>query len=144
MKPITAIGEISSGKLKLYRQNEFKKAIALQEDCQIELKLIKKHRYRSSGQNRYYWGVIIPIFKLLLTESQGRYYNDEQTHEFLKSVYNYDEILIERTGEVVKIPHTTTDKNTVEFEEYQEKCRNGAYEMFGVMIPLPNEQLEIF
>lgn len=44
------------------------------------------------------------------------------------------------TGEIIKIPLSTADLRTIEFEEYLEKCRRLAFDFFNVQIPLPNQQ----
>lgn len=89
MKPIQTFGEIKSGKLLIHKRRELNRAISLSEDCDIELVIKKKHRDRSNQQNRYYWGVVVPIWAVLLTDSQGYHFSNDDAHEFLKLAYNY-------------------------------------------------------
>jgi len=94
---------------------------------------------RSNQQNNYYWGVIVPIWKNLLKEEWGEIRSIKDTHEFLKYNCNYTEIVKEDTGEVLKLAKSTTRNNTKDQETFHEGCRQLAYEMFNVQIPLPNE-----
>jgi len=94
---------------------------------------------RSNQQNNYYWGVIVPIWKNLLKEEWGEIRSIKDTHEFLKYNCNYTEIVKEDTGEVLKLAKSTTRNNTKDQETFHERCRQLAYEMFNVQIPLPNE-----
>ena len=84
------------------------------------------------------------MWKPLLTESQGVFYSEKDTHEFLKANFNYKELVNEETGEILRIPKSTTENRTFEMEEFHEICRQKALEFFNVVIPLPNEQLEAF
>jgi hypothetical protein len=55
----------------------------------------------------------------------------------------HDEVANEKTGEILRKIESTTELTTTEMEVYNEKCRNNAFDMFGVQIPLPNEQLKM-
>lgn len=109
----------------------------------IEITIKRKYKRRSIPENKYYFGVVIQIWKDLIYEEWGETWSSEQTHEFLKSHCNFKEIVNQNTGEIIKIPHSTSDLKIIEFEEYLEKCRRLAFDFFNVQIPLPNEQLEI-
>lgn len=109
----------------------------------IEITIKRKYKRRSIPENKYYFGVVIQIWKDLIYEEWGETWSSEQTHEFLKSHCNFKEIVNQNTGEIIKIPLSTSDLKTIEFEEYLEKCRRLAFDFFNVQIPLPNEQLEI-
>ncbi len=63
-----------------------------------------------------------------------------QIYPFLKVHFNFKEITNTSTGEMVKLGKTTTELTTIEFEEYQDKCRIFADEFLDVIIPMPNEQ----
>ena len=109
----------------------------------IEITIKRKYKRRSVPENRYYFGVVIQIWKDLIYEEWGEAWSSEQTHEFLKSHCNFKEIVNQNTGEIIKVPLSTADLKTVEFEEYLEKCRRLAYDFFNVQIPFPNEQLTL-
>jgi hypothetical protein len=94
---------------------------------------------RSNRQNRYYWGVIVAYWKDLLYSEWGEHYSIEETHEFLKVNFNFDEKVNEDTGEILRKLKSTTNNDTSEMEVYSEICRRKAYEFFNTQIPLPNE-----
>ncbi len=55
-------------------------------------------------------------------------------------MFNFAEIVNESTGEIIKMPLSTTTLSTVDYNNYLEKCRSFAYDFFGITIPLPDEQ----
>ena len=144
MRSYESNGVIKNGVLSIRYRTLFDKALFEFGDCEVEIKVSKKFRKRTSPQNRYYWSVIVFYWSDLLTKSQGTTFTKAQTHEFLKSNFNYTELVNQDTGEVLRIPKSTTENKTFEMEEYHEVCRQKALEFFGVTIPLPNEQLTAF
>ena len=143
MRKIFTLGHIKSGKLHIHKRKQLDEAIKLMPDCRIKLEISKIYNRRSDKQNRYYWGVIVEIWRELILTEWGESYSAEQVHEFLKLNLNSTEIVNESTGEVLRKPKSTTVLSTVEMEEYHEKCRQVAFEMFNVIIPLPEEQTEM-
>lgn len=139
---MTINSRVESGKLA---QNVAKinAEIRKHEGYFIDVTIKRKQKRRSIPENRYYFGVVIQIWKDLIYEEWGETWSSEQTHEFLKSHCNFKEIVNQNTGEIIKIPLSTAELKTFEFEEYLEKCRRLAYEFFNVQIPLPNEQLTL-
>ena len=137
-------GVIKNGVLSIRNRKLFDKAVLSFGDCEIELKISKKSRKRTSPQNRYYWGVIVFYWQQILEQEHGDHVTQAQTHEFLKSNFNYFEIVNKEIGECLRLPNLTSENKTFEMEEYHKICRDKALEFFNVVIPLPNEQLEIF
>lgn len=118
-------------KLKLYEN--LKK---LQEKpYKIEIK--RDRDTRSGKQNRYYHGCIIPI----LSDFTG--FTHEEMHEVLKVKFLKYHLVIEATGEQVECIKSTTDLDTYEFEQFTENIRRWAAQDLEVVVPLPNEVLEI-
>ena len=144
MRSYESNGVIKNGVLSIRYRTLFDKALFEFGDCEVEIKVSKKFRKRSSPQNRYYWSVIVFYWSDLLTKSQGTTFTKAQTHEFLKTNFNFTELVNKDTGECLRLPKSTTENKTFEMEEYHEVCRQKALEFFGVTIPLPNEQLKIF
>lgn len=91
-------GIIKDGVLSIRNRKLFDKALLTIGDCECEIKVSKKFRKRTSPQNRYYWSVIVQYWMDLLTDSQGEIYSKVQTHEFLKTNFNFKEIVSEVTG----------------------------------------------
>jgi hypothetical protein len=138
----TITTQVTNGKLTRNRKL-IKDVLATFEGKEITLTIQKKRKQRSTFQNRYYWGLIVPMWKKLLLEEWGEVHTSESTHEFLKMNFGYRERIDESTGEIFRSPKSTTENSTVEMEEYHELLRQKAFEMFGAVIPLPNEQLEL-
>ena len=109
----------------------------------IDVIFKKRTNKRSNNQNSYYWAVIVPVFQNCIKEEWGEIWSINQTHEFLKTNCNYIEYVNEETGEIIRRTKSTTENNTVEQEDYHEKCRQLALNFFNTDIPLPNENLEL-
>lgn len=110
-------------------------------DGSYELKITKRSK-RSLNQNRYYWGICVKMVHDGLKDL-GHEVTLEETHDFLKAKFNYNEIVNESTGEVVSIPKSTTELSKTDFMEYIEKIQRFAAEFLNVVIPDPNTQLSI-
>lgn len=138
----TITTEVKNGKLTRNRKM-IMDVIASFEGKVITITIQKKRKQRSNPQNKYYWGLIVPIWRNLLLNEWGEVHTNESTHEFLKMNFGYNERVDESTGEIFRSPRSTTENSTVEMEEYHETLRQKAMEMFGAVIPLPNEQIEL-
>ena len=136
---MTINSRVEGGKLK---QNlaKINAEIRKHEGKFIEITIKRKQKCRSIPENKYYFGVVVQIWKDLIYDEWGEHWSSVQTHEFLKSHCNFKEMPNTATGEIIKIPLSTADLKTFEFEEYLEKCRRLAFDFFNVQIPLPNEQ----
>lgn len=96
----------------------------------------KQARYRTSPQNRYYWGVVLAMF----AEFTG--HTDKEIHAWMKSEFlTYDEPFRDK---VLHITRSTADLSTVEFEEYLSDCRMFMSLEYGCTVPLPNESVQFY
>ena len=99
----------------------------------VQLTVKKERKSRSDNQNRYYWGVVIPI----VAEAQG--YNQhseedkEEVHEGLKIKF-----LSKKGPKGMVTVRSTTALSTVDFMNYIDMIIQWAAES-GTKIPLPNE-----
>lgn len=134
--------EVLNGSITRNRK-ALKDALNQFDGVSIKITIEKKKRNRSNPQNRYYHGVIVTSWQQLLRDEWGEIYSKEETHQFLKMNFGCDEQVNYETGEVLRKPRSTTVNSTVEMEEFHEICRQKAFEMFGAIIPLPNEQIEL-
>jgi hypothetical protein len=91
----------------------------------LEIKKAVKHR--SLNQNRFYWGVVIPLF------SQQSGYTKEEAHQTLSEIH----LKYERGGR--SFVRSTTSLSTIEFEQYVEQCRVFMWHEMNIRVPLPNE-----
>lgn len=103
----------------------------------------KPKKKRSNNQNQYYFGLLIPITQNAIKDSWGEVWSKEKVHDFYKLHFNYTEKVNETTGEVVKIPKSTTENTTTQMEEYHTQIRGFLSEWFNVTAPLPNEHLNL-
>ena len=120
-------GKVEGGRLLLYDQQGFVRYRNGFEGSEVMVVVDKYRKQRSAGQNRYYWGVVIPA----MAEYCG--YGREEMHEALKW-----QLL--RTHAEAGLPsvRSTSNLNTAEFTDYIEQCRRLAAE-WGVYIPDPGE-----
>ncbi len=142
MRIVETFGVVEGGKLLIDKREEFIAAIRTFDDQKVRVKVEKLYKKRSNDQNSYYWGVLIPLFAQGWKDTTGETIDSEQAHEILKQECNYTELVNSTTGEILKYGKTTTKLTTVEFEDYQERCRRFIFDWFGIVAPLPNEDLE--
>ena len=102
---------------------------------------IEKPDKRSTQQNRYYWGLVVPLIKNRILDL-GTELTSDETHEFLKGKFNTME-LVNGDGVVENVPRSTTILNKEAFSEYIAKIQQFAAEFLNVVIPDPGQQLEI-
>lgn len=104
---------------------------------------INDHNKRSNPQNRFYFGLVIPMVKQGIKD-MGTELTSEETHEFLKSKFNYSELVNDQTGQVELIPRSTTGLNKNDFSEYIQDIQQFATEFLNIVIPDPGQQVEMF
>lgn len=111
------------------------------EGKEIILSIQRAGKKRSNPQNAYYWGVIILLSSKIISESWGEVWTSERTHEFFKAHFLFDEKYNDETGQIVKIPKSTTENTTTQQEEYHENIRQFIFEWFNINLPLPNDEI---
>lgn len=95
-------------------------------------------KQRSSSQNRYYFGVVLPR----ISEHTG--FTTEEAHEVLKYRFlkSWKTIKTTRGHEEVEYIRSTTDLNTSEFEAYMSKVREFSSQNLQCWVPEPHESLQ--
>ena len=95
----------------------------------------KVRDWRSTNQNRYYWGVVVS----LIAEHVGL--ASEETHDMIKYLFLKDIRSIQGVRETLEvvIPKSTTTLKTDEFEELMRQVRTWASAELGLWIPTPDE-----
>ena len=133
-------GDIVDGKLKLFphvRESISRWCQTFKSGSHVDITIRKHKEKRTNEQNRYYFGVVIPILA-----DQFGYDNPEDIHADLKRLFNPIESKI-MPGET--IGGTTTKLSTVEFmaadDSYVERISRWAATEHGVFIP-PPEKIE--
>jgi hypothetical protein len=123
-----------NGRLQLADRIGFVSAISNLRGKRVLVKVQDDVRKRSSKQNNYYWGVILPFVKELLNET-GWNYSIEDVHDYLRSEFCYKEMVNTETGEIRRIIMSTTNLTTVGFSEYIERINGFVVENFGCSLP---------
>lgn len=143
MKSIEIDTRIEGGQ---FRQNKdfIRDAIKIFEGKDIKIVFKRKYKKRSNNENAFYWGVWIPILQRAIRDTWGEIRDANDVHEIIKLNCNYEEKINEETGSFIRVPRSSTELNTYEWEfEFKQKIRQFALEFFNVTLPEPNEQLKI-
>jgi hypothetical protein len=105
----------------------------------VEISLYRKRR--SDGQNKYYWGVIVPVVTRMLRDF-GNEVNEYDTHDYLKTrVMKLGRMMIGPGGEPERVLGSTSEVPLEEWGEKMEMIRSWAAS-HGTQIPLPGENYE--
>ena len=142
MKKVQIQTSVNSGRFKRNR-NIVLDAINSFEGKDVMITFEKVSKKRSNNQNAYYWGVLIPILQNSFRENWGEIWNKEKAHDFCKMQFNFIEKINESTGEIVRVPKSTTENTTTAQEELHSEIRNFIFEWFEVNVPLPNESISL-
>jgi len=97
-------------------------------DGAVQITIEPKKKKRSTAENNYMWGVVIPI----LAEYFG--YDNEEMHEALKMTF----LKVHSDGKPDTVK-STAKLSTTEMEDYLSSIRIWASRDYGVFIPEPNE-----
>jgi hypothetical protein len=134
--------EVKNGTLTR-NTNLIKDAIKTFEGKQIVIKIEKAKKKRSTQQNRFYYGVIIPIVQNCLKEA-GHIMTNESTHDLIKLKFLKETLFVnEDTGEVIERIKSTTELSTSQFMDLLAEINNFTFEYFGVTLPSPNDDLTL-
>jgi hypothetical protein len=142
MKKIQIQTSVINGRFKRNR-NIVLEAINSFEGKDLLITFEKVGKKRSNNQNAYYWGVLIPVLQSCIKNSWGEIWSKEKTHDFCKMQFNFIEKINESTGEILRVPKSTTENTTTAQEELHIEIRNFISEWFDVNVPLPNENLTL-
>lgn len=131
-------GQIKSGKLPASVSKAIALALQMFEGRRVKIALSEYKPPRSSKQNRYYWGYVIPVIVQMFRDA-GNSINGEEVHEYLKSqVGDLTEIVTMPDGKRRIITKSSAKLTTAEWEDYIDKIRAWAAR-YGVAVPFPRE-----
>ncbi|HAO29151.1 MAG TPA: hypothetical protein DCQ68_18855 [Chryseobacterium indologenes] len=143
MKSIEIDTRISEGQFRI-NKDLIRNAIKQFEGKEIKIVFKRKYKKRSNNENAFYWGVWIPILQRAILDTWGEIRDANDVHEIIKLNCNYEEKINEDTGSFIRVPKSSTELNTYEWEfGFKQKIRQFALEFFNVTLPEPNEQLKI-
>jgi hypothetical protein len=122
--------------------DDFVRSQARGGDVEFTLDIERKKNRRTLTINRYWWGVLVPVVQRGLY-NMGHDLSKEEVHEFLKAQFNFTEIVNEDTGEIMRLPLSTSKLSGSEFWKLVGRVAQWAAEWLGENIPPPGEQAEI-
>jgi hypothetical protein len=128
-------GVIERGKLRLSGRQGFDAAMSRFPDGHVVVTVKVQRPSRSSQQNRFWHGVVIPLF----AEHCGYEFAEMKDALALKLIPR--EVVDLSTGEVCMVPGHTSALNTREFNDLIERAQRLGAEM-GIDIPDPGETYE--
>lgn len=128
----STVGRIDGGKLTLTHREEFTKALTRFPDGPVSIDIKVEKPTRSSQQNRYWHGVVIPAF----SEHCG--YDVAEMKDALALELIPTEVTNFKTGEITIAPGHTSRLTVSEFNSLIERAQRLGAEM-GIYIPDPEE-----
>lgn len=134
---------LEDGNLPQASRFKIRRVLASFAGKSVKIIIQRTFRKRTNSQNAFYWGFIVPFFQDLFYREWCEIHSVKDTHEILKAACNYREIVNIATGEVLKVPMSTTELSTKGWMEYEQKLAQLAMDFFGEVLPEPNEQLKI-
>lgn len=102
----------------------------------IEVTHIRKKR--TLDQNGWLFGCIYPLLLKGLNDAGWEFVNVQQVHEFFKQQIGLDQVINKHTGEIVEIPRSTAEMDTLTFSTYCDRLRDYGREYLNIEIPNPD------
>jgi hypothetical protein len=117
-------------------------AIKYFNDKEVVISFSNLKRSRSNSQNRFYWGVVIPLIQNGLLEATGELRSSDNIHYkiLLPLFAPINEIVNKNTGEIINEKLTSSDLTTTQFQIYFLEIQKWAAEFLNIDIPNPNEE----
>jgi hypothetical protein len=130
MKRATFIGHVAeNGALSFDFPKTVKEYLLSLAGAEVDVQIGKHYKKRTEQENRYYYGVIIPIVAEEIGEE-----DKDIVHSWLQIAVDH-----KKTIGGHDVPLGTSELSTVEFEDYASRARMFASKFLNVYIPLPNE-----
>jgi len=137
-------GEVSpDGQLKIFRKKDFIAEVKTLAGKRVKLTIERQYNKRSLSQNAYWHGVVVNAVKEGLA-AKGFVFTAKETHELLRLKFAVAEKVNESTGEVIQYLKSTSEMTVGEFMDFMAEVSEWAYTEYGITIPQPGEQLEVF
>jgi hypothetical protein len=107
----------------------------------VVISFSKPKKNRSNNQNRYYWGLVLPLIQNGLLEATGELRSVDNIHYkiLLPLFAPTNEIVNKDTGECITERLTSSDLTTTQFCEYILEIQKWSAEFLGIDIPSSNE-----
>ncbi len=135
---IKTICFIKDHKFPEWLQKKLSEVMQEQEGKRVLVTIETEKKNRSNEQNRFYYGVILPLIVSMFRDA-GNTVSKDDVHEFLKlHVGKLVKDIHDPDGESLPISRSSADLTTKEWEDWLTNIRVWAAH-FGVQVPLPNE-----
>lgn len=142
MKKVEITTSVVNGKFTRNR-NIVLNAICSFNNSDVVLTFDKPKKKRSSPQNRYYWGLLIPLMQQGAKDLWGEIWSIDKAHKHLSGKFVFHESVNEKTGEVTQTPKSTTELTTTAMEVYHTEIRIYLLQDFDINAPEPNEEITL-
>jgi len=140
-KEIKFFSKVTNGKLAEGVSITIRDLIAKMEGKNLVITIKEQGKRRSQQQNDFMWGFVIPPIKQMF-EDAGTPCTPDDVHAYLKEhVLGMMKVMVLPDGTRRAVVESSTQKDTIEWEDNMEKIRAWAAG-WGVVIPYPNENLE--
>lgn len=110
------------------------------DGSKVTVEIKSRRKPRSLNQNDFYWGYFLQFEIDAFMEFWGEQYDKKQVHDWNKQNFFGETKVIERTGEIVRLPGSSADQSTIDFEIKLEHIRQWFRMNFEWEIPYPEQQ----
>jgi hypothetical protein len=134
----TTTSFVKNGRLHPETARKVAAAIAALSGKWVTVTVAERKAKRSGKQNKYYWGVVLPLVTQAMRDA-GNVVDEEEVHEFLKrDVGRLVKRITEPDGTVRFVTRSSAELSVDEWEKLMEIIRAWAAQ-FDIVVPLPNE-----
>lgn len=131
-----------NGKIvKVYNKRGMEEDLKIFKGKSIWIDISKFTKTRSQRQNDFYWHWYVESQIDCFKEFWGANFTKEQVHDWNKANIFCEEHLV--GDEVIKVPVSSTEKSTIEWELCLEKGREFFLDKFDWQLPYPKQQPEL-
>jgi uncharacterized protein CbrC (UPF0167 family) len=129
---------------EVVNKKDLKRVVEGLPDGRYTAKFERKDK-RSTQQNRYLHGVMIPIIKDALREAGWNEIKTmEDAKDFVKIKFLKYDVVNEKTGEVVEMYRNTSALTKMQFMELLQDVQIWLLDFFNINLPMPGEQTKMF
>lgn len=98
----------------------------------------RHRRRRSDRQNRYYWPCFVQPFGDYLRGQGNTHFTDDMAHAVLKEMFLRTTVIDRENGRELAYTRSTTELNTVEFNDYLDHVAQFLAEECGFVVAEPS------
>lgn len=134
---VSMVGE--NGKLQPRVRDEIVRLLTAQQGKKVVIRISKYRKKRSDGQNRFYYGVVLPMVMAMMIGA-GNEVDEVEVHEYLKVVVGkMTKLVHDPDGVETAVTRSSTELDTIDWEIWMNQIRAWGAN-FGLVIPMPHEE----